>query len=109
MRSWLITAQARGQPAQRVIEEGSDESRLLPLVEVVRAFADLGLVHGDMKASNFIVGEHGVEVIDLDSLRWPRWQWLRARGVKGDQERFLRNWTPALARRFRRLLAGESS
>ena len=106
VRSWLITEQAPGQPAQRVIGEGVGESRLLPLVEVVRAFADLGLVHGDMKASNFILGDQGVQVIDLDSLRWPRWRWLRRRGVRADRERFLRNWTPALARRFRALLSG---
>lgn len=51
-----------------------------------RALGDAGLVHGDTKASNFLVRDDGVHLIDLDAMR--RGSQARSRDVS----RFLANW-----------------
>ncbi len=106
-RAWLVAEKAAGERADRFFERiGGDDEAIRKVASVVAAFARNGLVHGDMKASNFLVSEKGVQVIDLDSLRRPRWRWLRERGVRADRERFLRNWKdPELREAFEKALA----
>lgn len=91
-RSWLITDWVAGQPAHQALVPDPTLEQIDSLVETLRAFGDNGLVHGDMKASNFILDNHRVWVIDLDSLSWPRWRWRARRGHRADIRRFLRNW-----------------
>lgn len=104
-RAWLLTARAAGIGANRYIPEHSDDQTLARLASVVRAFGENGLVHGDMKATNFMMTDEQVEVIDLDSLFHPLTApVLRARVAK-DLRRFLQNWEDAgLRKRFARLL-----
>ena len=104
-RAWLITAKARGIGAKSYIPDHSDEPTLERLVSVVRAFGENGLVHGDMKATNFMLADESIEVIDLDSMFRPlTGPVLRARVTK-DRRRFLKNWQDAgLRERFARLL-----
>jgi len=103
-RAWLISAKARGVGAKRYVPEHSDDLTLKRLASVVRAFGDNGLVHGDMKATNFMITGESVEVIDLDSMFRPLTSpVLRAR-VARDHRRFLQNWEGDLKARFARLL-----
>lgn len=104
-RAWLITDRAAGIGAHRYISEHSDEQTLARLASVVKAFGENGLVHGDMKATNFMMTDELVEVIDLDSLFRPLTApVLRARVAK-DRRRFLQNWEDAgLRQRFAALL-----
>ncbi len=103
--SWIVTERATGFPAHHLPARQATPTRMEALADVVHAFGRNGLVHGDMKASNFIIGDQGVQVIDLDSLSRPRLPWLRRRGIRADRERFLRNWQdPALRARFEQLL-----
>ena len=104
-RAWLITDSAAGIGANRYIPGHSDDQTLARLVSVVRAFGENGLVHGDMKATNFMMSDKLVEVIDLDSLFRPLTApVLRARVAK-DRRRFLQNWEDAgLRQRFAELL-----
>jgi len=103
-RAWLITVQAPGQGADRYFAQTADASGIERLAEVVNAFADNQLTHGDMKASNFIMDEGRVQVIDLDSMRRYRLPWRRRAAIRRDQERFLKNWSGAQRRAFARLL-----
>jgi RIO-like serine/threonine protein kinase len=60
----------------------------------------LGIGHGDMKATNFIVDpENRLWMIDLDSMRLHRNRLVLARRRRQDLERFMRNWKshPAVA------------
>jgi tRNA A-37 threonylcarbamoyl transferase component Bud32 len=104
-RAWLLTARAAGIGANRYIPEHSDDQTLARLASVVRAFGENGLVHGDMKATNFMMTDESVEVIDLDSMFRPlTGPVLRARVAK-DHRRFLQNWEDAgLRKRFAELL-----
>jgi len=104
--AWLVTGRASGRSAYLLDEEGWSREQVEELARMVVQLGALGLVHGDMKASNFLIGEEGVQVIDLDSLSRPRWRWLRERGVRADRERFLRNWKdPELRAAFEAALA----
>ncbi len=103
-RAWLITAPAPGQGADRYLREALDETDMVRLAEVVNAFADNQLAHGDMKASNFIMDEARVQVIDLDSMRRHRLPWRRRAAIHRDQARFLENWSGEQRQRFARLL-----
>lgn len=104
-RAWLITAEAPGAAAGRYIPEHHGEHDLRRLARVVLAFGDNDLVHGDMKATNFIMDNRQVQVIDLDSMRRPRIGRLRQAAIRADRERFLQNWQDALLRqRFRQLI-----
>jgi tRNA A-37 threonylcarbamoyl transferase component Bud32 len=59
---------------------------------IVRRLADHGIVHGDLKATNFIVSEDRIFLADLDAARRPP-QGRLAEGLRRDRDRFLRNWT----------------
>ena len=63
----------------------------------------LGVSHGDMKATNFIVdAENRLWMIDLDSMRVHSNRLVLARRRRQDLERFMRNWKghPAVAAAF---------
>lgn len=52
------------------------------------------LSHGDMKASNLLLTQHGqVELLDLDAMREHRHEWTFQRAFARDQRRFLKNWS----------------
>ncbi len=105
-RAWLIMERGAGERADRLAEPEPASATVRRLAALVAAFGRAGLVHGDMKASNFLVDDGRVQVIDLDSLHRPRWRRLRERGIRADRERFLRNWKdPRLRAAFERALA----
>jgi RIO-like serine/threonine protein kinase len=62
------------------------------IVELFRRLRRAGLVHGDTKATNFVVATDGLTVLDLDAMRRPRNRRLRERGQARDVERFCANW-----------------
>ena len=74
------------------------------MAEVFARLHRAGLTQGDTKATNFLVHEGLVQLIDLDGLKRPRIAFQRrfARHV----ERFLANWEDPLVReRFAAALA----
>ena len=58
-----------------------------------RSFADKGIVHGDLKATNFIVRRDSLFITDLDSMKVCRSRWFFHRAFKRDIGRFMENWT----------------
>jgi serine/threonine-protein kinase RIO1 len=49
--------------------------------------------HGDMKATNFILHENKLFVLDLDSMSRHRNPYFFRRAIQKDLDRFLKNWT----------------
>ena len=73
------------------------------------SLARLGAVHGDLKATNWIVSSAGeVYLFDLDSLCVGLSNRAYQRGRKNDMQRFLKNWAsdPQLAEAFRKQMQG---
>jgi tRNA A-37 threonylcarbamoyl transferase component Bud32 len=86
--------------ASELAGTGAADQRLEAAVALLRALAVAGLVHGDTKASNFLVHGERVAVVDLDAMR------LGGRGQRRDLVRFLANFDgrPALRARCATLL-----
>ncbi len=80
------------------IQSPADVAQFAPQLQNLFLTLDqVGLVHGDTKATNFIVRHDQLYLVDLDSLqRGPAWQTghrqLASPAVAKDQRRFLRNW-----------------
>ena len=55
------------------------------------------VAHGDMKATNLIVADGKVHVVDLDAAVWHRNAWWFRRRHQRDRERFQRNFSAAAA------------
>ena len=81
----------------------SIEGKIAALFEI---FRDHGLSHGDMKATNLLVCDDDLVVIDLDSARQHRWKFFHRTALRRDKARFLENWDdrPLLRQRLAREL-----
>jgi tRNA A-37 threonylcarbamoyl transferase component Bud32 len=62
------------------------------LVRIFELFYNLGIHHGDCKATNFLLKEQEPWVIDLDAMREFNSRQKFLRHYKIDRARFLRNW-----------------
>lgn len=58
---------------------------------IVRRLRDHGIVHGDLKATNFIVSGERLFLVDLDAARRGSGRAIEA-GLQKDLQRFTRNW-----------------
>lgn len=78
---------------------GLAEQRLIQVVDLFRSLSAAGLVHGDTKASNFLVTAEGVVLVDLDAMR-------EGGSADRDRRRFLDNFAdaPEVRERFLRAL-----
>ncbi|MBM4204886.1 MAG: hypothetical protein FJ194_12155 [Gammaproteobacteria bacterium] len=63
-----------------------DSFTLKDLVHVVSALQKAGLVHGDLKSTNFLLHQGKLYLIDVDSIR------VSKRGQRRDVARLLANW-----------------
>lgn len=79
-----------------IARDGLDDATAHAVGRLFEALARDGLTHRDTKASNFIVSDGSVSLVDLDALRPAR---LR-REIAGDRKRFLANWEEPVAARF---------
>ncbi len=75
--------------ATEVEEAGLSEARCQEVAGLFSQLARAGLIHGDTKATNFLIHDDRVQLIDLDAMRVGR------RGFAGDLARFLDNWQEA--------------
>ena len=65
------------------------------------------LSHGDMKATNILVSENGIVLLDLDASKRHYFSYFHRRALKRDRSRFLKNWkhNPPLHDGFATLLS----
>jgi len=96
-----------------MVRAREDASLMASLIEEVGriwdSLAPLRAVHGDLKATNWMVDSSGrVYLFDLDSLCFGLSSSAYQRGRKKDMWRFLKNWKsdPQLAEAFRRRMGG---
>ncbi|TVS15953.1 MAG: hypothetical protein EA417_11895 [Gammaproteobacteria bacterium] len=96
--SWLISRHVPGVDAASALAARQAEPECL--MQLLDALADVllrlqrcGFVHGDLKASNVLVGKDGLPVlIDLHAVHRPL-SWRRAQAFERDRARLLRNWS----------------
>jgi serine/threonine-protein kinase RIO1 len=80
-----------------VAERGASSELTDKVATLFRGIADAELVHGDTKASNFLIRDAEIYLIDLDAMVEGR------RGLARDVSRFLTNWEsdPEIHEQFR--------
>lgn len=106
-RSYFIHEFIEGDTLAQRLREGSDGPA--GLVEqaagIVLRLRETGIVHGDLKATNFLVSNDDIYLVDLDATRPARGRQLET-GLQKDLERFLRNWSdqPGLLEAFEKRL-----
>lgn len=109
MRSFLLTEFIAGPSLREAVD--SDVMSLEDLRELAKQFAriwqalgQLRIGHGDMKATNFIIGaEKRLWLIDLDGMRVYKSGTMLRRERRKDLARFMKNWQdqPEVAAAFR--------
>ena len=108
-RGYLITEALGGAPLDEKLRSGwrPDAAALADIERILGGLLDQRLVHGDLKASNFVVTDEGVRLVDLDGMREVRDAERLARRFGRDIVRFHRNWAddPALDAMFRPVTA----
>jgi len=90
-RAWLVTDAVAGDLLDsRHLQD--QPARQAALAAIVRTMAAAGISHGDMKATNFMVQDQQLCLIDLDAMRWHSSLRAAHNALKRDVDRFLRNW-----------------
>ena len=91
----------------------------VPLAEIKKTLGEIvGILcklrqerisHGDLKASNILLSNHGPVLIDLDAMRQHKTESTYQQATRKDINRFLRNWqdNPVLLATARQLLSAE--
>lgn len=111
-RSYLVCKFIDGETLDKVLGRqalegpvGHDEL-IAQAAGIIRRLREHGIVHGDLKATNFVVQGGRVFLLDLDAARRASGRRLAA-GLDKDLRRFLRNWDdqPTLAQAFRQRLS----
>ena len=74
---------------------GRTANLLSAVRELFRGLRMARVAHGDMKATNLIVADGKVHVVDLDAAVWHRSPWRFRRRHQRDRERFQRNFSAA--------------
>jgi tRNA A-37 threonylcarbamoyl transferase component Bud32 len=77
-----------------ITASGLSDKRCAQITTIFTSLQRAGLMHGDTKASNFLIWQDQVFLIDLDGMT------ENPAGLSKDLERFLRNWDNATRRRF---------
>jgi tRNA A-37 threonylcarbamoyl transferase component Bud32 len=91
--AYLVMEDLAGAPggtldlAAEVEAAGLQEARLAEVVQIFRDLETAELVHGDTKATNFLLAADGLHLVDLDALAGGG-----ARGRQRDRRRFLDNF-----------------
>ena len=104
--AYFITEYIEGPDATVLPEKENPVPEMASIVRIIKRLAAAGVSHGDLKASNFLLGNNGPVIIDLDSMKEHASQADRDRAKKKDIARFMRNWKsiPQVEQRFTDLL-----
>lgn len=91
-RAWLVTDYSDGVPLSTLSQDALREHELAaPLAALMRVLAEAGVRHGDLKASNILLHEGELVLIDLDGMTLERAAPGRL-AARADVRRLLRNW-----------------
>ena len=109
-RSYYVSAFSEGITLQDYLDGPFDKQKVELVTRVIKDFFKVmsaqGFAHGDMKASNFLIKDRQLEVLDLDSMRAYQINQFHQHKLFRDKRRFLRNWLkqPEIYQYFRHQL-----
>ena len=95
-RSYYLTKFSTGITLSEFVKARPDRQRLQLAADLMQNFfqvmAAQNLAHGDLKASNFLISDDKLEILDLDSMRSYQSRQFHQHKLFRDKRRFLRNW-----------------
>lgn len=95
-RSYYVAVFSEGITLQDYLDGPFDSQKVELVTRVITRFFKVmsahGFAHGDMKASNFLIRDGQLEVLDLDSMRAYQINQFHKHKLFRDKRRFLRNW-----------------
>lgn len=105
-KAWFITRYEEVVDATHLPRLRQPEEVMETMVAILKGLHAAGITHGDLKASNFLLGEGGVKLADLDSMVDHSDACRFESAFSKDLERFMKNWgeIPALRDGFSRLI-----
>ena len=68
------------------------EQTMVKIIDTLLNLWEHHISHGDMKASNFLVAQDQVVVLDLDAMKQHKSAATARPRIRKDRARFLRNW-----------------
>jgi Ser/Thr protein kinase RdoA (MazF antagonist) len=102
LQAWFVSERVVGQDPLRQLEFESPDSlkwqqNLALFEQLFSRMRQHRLIHGDMKASNFILQDRGdgkatLQVLDLDATRIEQNKWRFQKYFTRDLRRFYANW-----------------
>ena len=96
--AFLVVDHVEGERLDAAVDRaGVDPILNGALAHMFGAWRELRFEHGDTKASNFVVKDGEIHVLDLDAAVFHRRRWRFARAHRREGVRFLANWPDAPA------------
>lgn len=77
---------------QQHLTEKTKNDIAIKMLRLIEELASEGLVHGDLKSTNFIIHEGEPVLIDLDAMKTVNNHRLLQLGIEKDRRRFKKNW-----------------
>ncbi len=96
-KAYFIAEYVEGVDAYHLLHsdeaEGIDKENVAKLFgELLRSLAGAHISHGDFKATNFLVADKELFLVDLDAMREHRFRWRFRLAFGRDCERLMKNW-----------------
>ena len=95
-RSWYVSKFVENEQLRDFLKRDQDEAivRLMveKIVEIFKKLKNNKLSHGDMKASNILVNNHELILVDLDASAIHSSKMGLDRALSKDGRRFIKNW-----------------
>ncbi|HEY3326764.1 MAG TPA: lipopolysaccharide kinase InaA family protein [Novimethylophilus sp.] len=94
-RAWFLAEYVAGPDVGAWMAEVAPQQRqqvAMNVAQLLHKMQRLRFAHGDLKAANIKIVDMQPVLIDLDSLKEYRWDWLFRRRHARDLRRLLRNW-----------------
>ena len=106
LRAYLVTKYIAGSDASGLHALADPTPATQSMAEILHTLTAACVTHGDLKASNFLLGSEGVALIDLDSMTEHQPGRSFTSSAQKDLARFMKNWasSPPLSSRFTALL-----
>ncbi len=96
LRTYLVTKYIAGPDASSLSDLADPTPALASIATILQDLTRASITHGDLKASNFLLGPAGPVIIDLDSMREHRREQSFQPALKKDLARFIDNWSDNL-------------
>ena len=89
--AFLVVDHVEGEPLDLAVEPDLNDA----VARLFGAWRELRFAHGDTKASNFVVKDGDIYILDLDAAAFHPRGWRFVRAHRRDRVRFLANWPDA--------------